>query len=997
MSTFRSLLILIFIGFSASSASAQFKGSDKLTHKLLQAVEQRNQSRYHVHVMLYDQVDLEAWEKYFTHNKTPYNKRSPLLLKALKEKAKASQPELLDFLQNFPSVDKTSIRPHWITNAISFDGDDEVIRLLAARNDVQWIGENVVLQATSVEKIASSQMAPDDVEDGLKAINAPAMWALGYTGYGTKLFTADTGVDPNHPAIKHQYHGNFVPEAQAWYPNPFAPNQQGRGAFDCSNHGTHVTGTVLGLDRENRDTIGVAFNANWMGGAILCGVGTADNIGAFEWAVDPDGDDNTTDDMPDVINNSWYDPSLDEKDCNSIYVPILQTLELVGVAVVFSAGNEGPDPMTITQPHNININEVNSFTVGALNGNTPALPIASFSSRGPSHCEGEGSLKIKPEVSAPGVSVRSCVPGNGYDLLSGTSMAAPHVSGSVLLLKEAFPYLGGKDIKLALYNSCTDLGDEGEDNVFGMGIINVYAAYEYLIAQGHVPVNPKVAHDAIVLNVHHASMGCNEEVNPFIQVENAGTDTILSMVITYGADTIVSQYVWEGILGTGERTYIQLPGFELPSGFTVVSVSVDSINGSSDAKPLNNKKILPLSVTDRENLAVEYEWAQNICAKSSIVLTSPLGAHGDHETNWYTEPFGGEPRYSGNMVVIGTDSLEKELFAEVKYLGKVGEGSPDAASSFYETAKNNGLVFDALAEINLVSFDIYSEKRHDVEVVLLNEKGETVFAVTKPQTAAGLRTITVNWTIPPGENYRLIKKIGRGMLSQKDNVHYPYSIRNIININSAIKNDTLVDEYVAFYNLNVSYVEPCGRLAYTFDIRQDTSLVKPEFTVSRDTLVLPDDNILTGQSLVTEMANVSWDMGDGNIYQSNTVEHAYQNPGTYQLCFHVVDTSLCFTAGVKDIVVLEASSANDVEAKAENLIGYYPNPASTILTLVRENKADITPLSLNLFDATGAIKNKFSWYNNPTFEILLESYPKGIYWLTISGKNTAQVVKFVKL
>ena len=976
---------------------AQFKGSDKLTHKLLLSLEQRHQSHYRVHVMLDDQVDLEAWEQYFTLHKTPYKERSPMLLKALKKKAGDSQGSLMEFLQHHPLVDKTSIRQHWITNAISFDGGDEVIRELAARDDVQWIGENVVLQATAVEKIGSSQMAPDDVEDGLQAINAPAMWALGYTGYGTKLFTADTGVDPTHPAIKHQYYGNFVPEAQAWYPNPFAQNQQGRGPFDCSNHGTHVTGTVLGLDRENRDTIGVAFNANWIGGAILCGVGTADNIGAFEWAVDPDGNDNTTADMPDVINNSWYDPSLDEKDCNSIYVPILQTLELVGVAVVFSAGNEGPDPMTITQPHNININEVNSFTVGALNGNTPAFPIASFSSRGPSHCEGEGSLKIKPEVSAPGVSVRSCVPGNGYDLLSGTSMAAPHVSGSVLLLKEAFPYLGGKEIKLALYHSCTDLGDEGEDNVFGMGIINVHAAYEYLIAQGHVPVNPKVAHDAIVLDVHHATMGCNEEVNPFIQVENAGTDTIVSMVITYGADAVVSHYNWEGVLGTGERTYIQLPGFALPSGFTVVSVSVDSINGSMDNKPLNNKKILPLSVTDRENLAVEFEWAQNICAKSSIVLTSPLGAKGDHETNWYTVPFGGEPKYSGNMVVIGTDTLDKALYAEVKYLGKVGEASPDAASSYYESAKNNGLVFDALAAINLVSFDIYSEKKHDVEVVLLNEKGETVFAVTKPQTAAGLKTITVNWTIPPGENYRLIKKIGRGVLSQKQNTQYPYSIRNIININSGIKNDTLVDEYMSFYNLNVSYVEPCGRLAYTFDIRLDSALVKPEFSVSKDTLVLPDDNIITGQSLVTGAASVSWDMGDGRVYQSNNVEHAYENPGKYQICFHVVDTSSCFTAGVKDIVVLQASSADDVDIQTENLIGYYPNPASTILTLVRENKEDNTPLSLILFDATGAVKNRLSWQGNSTFDLVVEQFPKGMYWLTVSGKNTAQVIKFVKL
>jgi bacillopeptidase F len=49
-------------------------------------------------------------------------------------------------------------------------------------------------------------------------------------------------------------------------------------------------------------------------------------------------------------------------------------------------------------------------------------------------------------------------------------MAAPHVAGAILLLKEAFPYLGGKDLKLALYRTCRDLGEPGEDNKFGMGI-----------------------------------------------------------------------------------------------------------------------------------------------------------------------------------------------------------------------------------------------------------------------------------------------------------------------------------------------------------------------------------------------------------------------------------------------------------------------------------------------------------------------------------------------
>ena len=233
---------------------------------------------------------------------------------------------------------------------------------------------------------------------------------------------------------------------------------------------------MIGLDRNTNDTIGVAFNANWIGSPILCGIGTEDNVAAFQWALDPDGNPNTIDDMPDVINNSWHDSSLDTTDCVSIYVPILDALEAAGIAVVFSAGNEGPDAETITQPHNINTNLVNTFTVAALDGNTPSLTVADFSSRGPSHCGGTGSLLIKPEVAAPGVSVRSSILNGEYGTKSGTSMAAPHVAGAILLLKEAFPTLTGSELKLALYYTCTDLGDPGEDNTYGMGIIDVFEA-----------------------------------------------------------------------------------------------------------------------------------------------------------------------------------------------------------------------------------------------------------------------------------------------------------------------------------------------------------------------------------------------------------------------------------------------------------------------------------------------------------------------------------------
>src|SRR5690606_17277289 len=122
--------------------------------------------------------------------------------------------------------------------------------------------------------------------------------------------------------------------------------------------------------------------------------------------------------IPDVINNSWgRDNTVVNQDwspCSEVVIPVISAVQAAGIANVFSAGNEGPGVSTLGVPHNINTGLVNSFTVGAVNGNEPTGLIASFSSRGPSLCGGEGSILIKPEVSAPGVNVRSAIQNGGY-------------------------------------------------------------------------------------------------------------------------------------------------------------------------------------------------------------------------------------------------------------------------------------------------------------------------------------------------------------------------------------------------------------------------------------------------------------------------------------------------------------------------------------------------------------------------------------------------------
>jgi len=251
-------------------------------------------------------------------------------------------------------------------------------------------------------------------------------------------------------------------------------------------------GTLCGLGVATGDTVGVAWEARWIAdNAINQGVGSefdSDVTAAFEWFTDPDGNPETIDDVPDVVQNSW---GIDHRfsgyvDCDYRWQTVIENCEAAGVVVTFSAGNEGPSPATHRSPANIINTPTTNFSVGAVDATHYDFPypIAGFSSRGPSDCDG---ATIKPEVVAPGVEVYSSVPGGGYEQLywDGTSMAGPHVAGIVALLREVNPDLGVDEIKQILMSTTVDLGSAGEENTYGHGLVDAYAAVlSVMVARG---------------------------------------------------------------------------------------------------------------------------------------------------------------------------------------------------------------------------------------------------------------------------------------------------------------------------------------------------------------------------------------------------------------------------------------------------------------------------------------------------------------------------------
>jgi subtilisin family serine protease len=436
-------------------------------------------------VVMQDQPDVLGLDKSLRTQRAPLAERHTAVVATLQGAAKRSQKGLLQSLAaNKAAGGIVGYVPHWIVNAVVVKGTVAAIRDLAGRADVKTIEPDleveliapVMVKATAVpgQKDAQGFVVP-----GVQAIGADRVWhELGIDGTGVLVANMDSGVDGSHPALSSRWRGNSVPAGTAWLDqggtgSPTFPN-------DLVGHGTHVMGTITGATAS--DTMGVAPGAEWIAtNAIYSSLENLDNnvIAGFEWLADPDGNPNTTDDVPDVCQNSWgVTTEAGYLACDSTWWSVIDNCEAAGVVVTFSAGNEGPGPGSLRSPGNRASTPTNCFTIGSTAINPPFV-VSSFSSRGPSQCG--GPYAIKPEIMAPGEGIYSCLPGNSYGLMDGTSMAGPHVAGVVALMRQAAPDLDVVTIKEVLMATAVDLGVPGEDNAYGHGMVDAYAAVSMVL------------------------------------------------------------------------------------------------------------------------------------------------------------------------------------------------------------------------------------------------------------------------------------------------------------------------------------------------------------------------------------------------------------------------------------------------------------------------------------------------------------------------------------
>jgi len=312
------------------------------------------------------------------------------------------------------------IKPLPLVNGMAVLLPPRALDALGLRPEVLRVEDDAVVVALAKPPKPPPSQLPETLSWGVDRIDAEYAWPSGYTGAGVKVAVVDTGIDLDHPDLMANIKGQV---------NCINPSKTGD---DDNGHGTHVAGIVAAIDNDI-GVIGVAPQAELYAVKVLSRRGSgfvSDIIEGITWCIN---------NGMDIINMSLGT----DTDIQSLH-DACDEAAAAGLLLVAAAGNDGG---AVDYPGAYD-------SVIAVAATDSSDNRASWSSFG-----------IEMDIAAPGVEIYSTWKGGGYATASGTSMAAPHVAGTLAL-----------NLSANICATADDLGASGWDIYTGCGLVDAEQA-----------------------------------------------------------------------------------------------------------------------------------------------------------------------------------------------------------------------------------------------------------------------------------------------------------------------------------------------------------------------------------------------------------------------------------------------------------------------------------------------------------------------------------------
>lgn len=358
-----------------------------------------------------------------------------------------------------------------------------------------------VIQVHALQNIAMIEQQPYlipalDVSAGsIKArgsteYSPETAWELGYTGRNIVIAVLDTGVDNRHESLQNKYVAGY--DCTIRVPREMDPD-------DEDGHGTHVAGIAMGTGGDEGQYRGIAPNAELVDVKVLNDLGLTPGdqvIQGLEWCIDQK---NTYDIQ--ILSLSIGELFRGNDNGLGTQAQLVNTAVDSGLIVIVAAGNDGPNNDGFSSLAAAD----SAITVGSVDEKESVRrnddDISSFSNRGPRANDGDDDIidEYKPDVVAPGEDIMSALYSStpagivtGYQQMSGTSMACPHVAGLVALMLESNSQLTPEQVKQILHdtgeergNPYHSLNDPKYSKDYGWGIVDAFEAVRKAVGEDY--------------------------------------------------------------------------------------------------------------------------------------------------------------------------------------------------------------------------------------------------------------------------------------------------------------------------------------------------------------------------------------------------------------------------------------------------------------------------------------------------------------------------------